>query len=194
MANSLLFLHTDLRTPKMSFLTWVRKHLNFLKSLNLHFVFILGIQTRFQLEKLKILGKRAICVDATHGTQRYHFLLVTVLVVDEFGKGLPVAWFITSNETQEMLTLFFSALKERYSFLDLVFIFKNINFLERGQLIAKYLCPTMRRSITMLGRPCTVRKMANESLKNYFVFGTSFAIGGNSYIRKYPRKTLSWFG
>lgn len=64
---------------------------------------------------LKTFGKRAVCVDATHDTQRYHFLLVTVLVVDDFGKGFPAAWFITSNENEELLTEFFTSLKERYA-------------------------------------------------------------------------------
>ena len=28
----------------------------------------------------------------THGTNSYDFNLVTVLVVDEFGEGYPIAW------------------------------------------------------------------------------------------------------
>ena len=37
-------------------------------------------------------------MDATHGTNMYEFHLVTVLVIDEFGEGVPVAWAISNKE------------------------------------------------------------------------------------------------
>ena len=52
--------------------------------------FLLGIQTEFQLDMMKAFGNSAICVDATHGTNVYDFLLVAVLVVDDFGEGIQV--------------------------------------------------------------------------------------------------------
>lgn len=62
---------------------------------------------------LRQFGKAAICVDATHGTQKYKFLLVTVLIVNDFGKGVPVAWLVTTNETEIMLKSFFKHLREQ---------------------------------------------------------------------------------
>lgn len=58
-------------------------------------------------------GNGAICVDSTHSTNQIGFLLVTILIVDEFGKGVPVAWFITKSEEESQLKKFFIAIKER---------------------------------------------------------------------------------
>ena len=41
----------------------------------------------------------------------YDFLLVTVLVKDEYGVGVPVAWLISSREDICALDLFFAAFK-----------------------------------------------------------------------------------
>lgn len=74
-----------------------------------------GIQTKFQMDMCHKFSSKVICVDATHGTTQYkNFLLVTVLVVGDQGKGLPVAWFVINKETTEVLTLCFTALRERY--------------------------------------------------------------------------------
>lgn len=86
-------------------------------------LFYLGIQTQFQLEMLIKHGQQAICVDSTHGTNMYGFLLVTLLIVDEFGLGVSVAWFITTSEDQETLSNFFSAI---YSRSDFVLFFTNV--------------------------------------------------------------------
>ena len=75
--------------------------------------FLLGIQTEFQLDMMKAFGNSAICVDATHGTNVYDFLLVTVLVVDDFGEGIPVGWLITNKEDTGSLTHFFHCLYAR---------------------------------------------------------------------------------
>ena len=40
------------------------------------------------------LGGNAVCIDSTHGTNIYDFKLVTMLVVDEYGEGIPVGWMI----------------------------------------------------------------------------------------------------
>jgi len=56
---------------------------------------------------------KAVCVDSTHGTNHHKFLLVTLLIIDEFGSGIPVAWFITSSENQGTLLEFFQALKKK---------------------------------------------------------------------------------
>ena len=73
--------------------------------------FLLCIQTQFQLEMLKAHGSSVICVDSTHGTNMYDFLLITVLVSDEFGEGLPIAWTISNKEDTETLTVFMKKLR-----------------------------------------------------------------------------------
>ena len=44
-----------------------------------------------QITMLKKFGEHLICIDSTHGTNGYDFNLITVMVVDEFGEGFPVA-------------------------------------------------------------------------------------------------------
>ena len=53
-----------------------------------------------------------MCVDATHKTNGYDFPLITVVVVDEFGEGYPVAWCISNREDTKTLKVFFEKLKE----------------------------------------------------------------------------------
>ena len=58
-------------------------------------------------------GIGIVCMDSTHGTNLYGFLLITIMVVDEHGEGLPVAWAISNKEDTYMLTEYLSAVKER---------------------------------------------------------------------------------
>lgn len=75
--------------------------------------FLLGIQTQYQLENLRKHGNKVICMDATHGTNQYDFLLVSILVVDEYGEGLPVAWLISNREDQLVLAPFIASIETR---------------------------------------------------------------------------------
>lgn len=58
--------------------------------------FALILMTNFQQEILKKFGHNKICVDGTHGTNAYDIQLYTVVTVDEFESGCPVA-FCLSN-------------------------------------------------------------------------------------------------
>ena len=51
------------------------------------------------------------CMDATHSTNMYNFLLITVLVFHDFGEGVPVAWAISNREDADTLSLFMKYLK-----------------------------------------------------------------------------------
>ena len=75
--------------------------------------FVLGIQTPLQAEIMKRFGKNFICADAIHGTNGYDLMLITVIVIDEYGEGFPVAWCISNSEDQLLLVNFFNALKMR---------------------------------------------------------------------------------
>ena len=68
---------------------------------------LLCLQTEFQKDMMTKFGSNIICVDATHGTTMYDFLLITVLVVDEYGEGVPVAWALSNREDQTALVEFF---------------------------------------------------------------------------------------
>ena len=70
--------------------------------------FALVIQTPLQSEMLMSCGhNKIVCVDATHRTNSYNFLPITVLVMDEFGEGFPVAWCYSNREYSVMLNNFF---------------------------------------------------------------------------------------
>ena len=74
--------------------------------------FILCIQTPFQCDMLKMFADNIICIDSTHGTNMYDFCLITVIVIDEYGEGVPVAWVISNPEDAMALHAFFEALKD----------------------------------------------------------------------------------
>ena len=58
-------------------------------------------------------GDKCVCIDSTHGTNMYDFNLITVLVIDGFGEGIPVAWAIANREDVTMLVEFLKAIKKR---------------------------------------------------------------------------------
>lgn len=76
--------------------------------------FVLAIQTNLQVEMLQKIGpKKVICIDATHGTNGYDFSLITIIVIDEYSEGYPVAWCISNRTDLSLLLHFFSAVKQR---------------------------------------------------------------------------------
>lgn len=80
--------------------------------------FILAIQTPLQADIMKRFSDgRVICVDGTHGTNGYDFTLITVMIIDEYGEGFPVAWCISNKEDQAVLLHFYQAIKEKVGLL-----------------------------------------------------------------------------
>ena len=53
-----------------------------------------------------------ICVDCTHRTNGYNFNLITIIVVDEYGEGYPVAWCVSNREDQVILQVFYNSIKK----------------------------------------------------------------------------------
>ena len=56
---------------------------------------------------------KIVCVDATHSTNGYNFLLIAVLVMDEFGEGFQVAWCYSNREDSVILNIFFQHIKNK---------------------------------------------------------------------------------
>ena len=56
-------------------------------------------------------------MDSTHGRKTYDFNLTTILVIDEFGEGIPVGWAISNREDITLLVEFFKASKNRWNLL-----------------------------------------------------------------------------
>jgi len=76
--------------------------------------FLLCMQTVTQRRFMLEFGYgNIVCLDSTHSTTQYKFLLVTVMVVDDFGEGNPVAFMISNREDEAALTAFFQSIKSR---------------------------------------------------------------------------------
>ena len=56
-------------------------------------------------------GGKTICMDATHGTNTYDFLLISVMVIDDYGEGIPVAWMLSNREDAVALRKFLNGIK-----------------------------------------------------------------------------------
>ena len=53
-------------------------------------------------------------MDSTHGTNVYNFYLITILVLDDLGEGVPVGWIIVSNqEDAAIIRQVLSRIKEK---------------------------------------------------------------------------------
>ena len=74
--------------------------------------FIIVLQTEFQQQMFQQFGDKGICVDTTRGTNMYDFLLITMMVVDEFGEGQPVGWCLANHENFSFLRVFFQKIME----------------------------------------------------------------------------------
>ena len=46
----------------------------------------------------KKYGNRGVCIDATYKVNDYDFHLITILVLDDFQEGIPVAWALANRE------------------------------------------------------------------------------------------------
>lgn len=75
--------------------------------------FVLVLMTSFQQSVAKRFASKKVCVDSTHGTTGYDFLLTTLLTVDEYGEGVPLAFLISSKTNTATLSFFFQLLKQK---------------------------------------------------------------------------------
>ena len=73
--------------------------------------FVLAIQMKYQCDMIIKYGEKVICMDDTHGTNMYDFTLITVLVNNEHGEGIPVAWALSNRVDTALLTQFSKPLK-----------------------------------------------------------------------------------
>jgi hypothetical protein len=73
--------------------------------------FALIIMTSFQSQQLVKFGHDKVCLDGTHGTNSYDFQLYTLMTVDEFGSGCPVAFCFSNRADETIFKLFFEKIK-----------------------------------------------------------------------------------
>ena len=58
-------------------------------------------------------GNHIIFIDTTYSTNMHDFNLVTVMVTDESGEGLPALWSISNREDCLILTQLFRFVQKR---------------------------------------------------------------------------------
>ncbi|XP_047103518.1 uncharacterized protein LOC124722391 [Schistocerca piceifrons] len=71
------------------------------------------LMTDLQCQMLQKFGPKTVCVDSTHCTNVYKLLVTTLLVLDEFGSGIPVAFCVSNKENTTVMTQFFTCVKEK---------------------------------------------------------------------------------
>jgi len=95
--------------------------------------------TKQQETLLHKYGHRALCVDSTHNTTRYALVLATVLVIDDYGRGRTVAYFLCKSESAEALEPLFDHIKNRWFFIFYKVIYASYcrcNFVEPKVLMS----------------------------------------------------------
>lgn len=70
-------------------------------------IFFLSFMFSEQIKMFGKFGSDRICIDATHGLTGYDFELVTLMVLDEFEEGFPVAFCLTSTVSFQTMKVFF---------------------------------------------------------------------------------------
>ena len=58
-------------------------------------------------------NRRPVMMDATHGTNAQKIHLFALMVIDDHGNGRPVAWFLVSSDSAEVLTRCLQAFLKR---------------------------------------------------------------------------------
>ena len=74
---------------------------------------LLVVPTEFQRDMMVKFGNNIVCLDTTHGTTMYDFLLITAIIVDEYGEGVPIAWALSNREDKGVLVHFMKSVKTR---------------------------------------------------------------------------------
>lgn len=75
------------------------------------------LQSPTQKPLAQKFAQNGVCCDATHGTTGYDFKLTTLLVIDEFGEGVPVAWCLSNHEDFTHMCVFFKIIKRNCGIL-----------------------------------------------------------------------------
>lgn len=73
--------------------------------------FCLIIMTKFQKAMFKKFGHNIIAIDGTHGLNNYDFELCSVLVVDNYGEGIPVSFMFSNRKDTNIYKIYFSIIQ-----------------------------------------------------------------------------------
>nr|CAI5830013.1 unnamed protein product [Callosobruchus analis] len=75
--------------------------------------FCIILFTQSQMQVLRTFGGNIVSIDGTHGLNSYNFEMTTIMVIDEFGEGFPVACMYSNRKDTYIYQVFFSKIKEK---------------------------------------------------------------------------------
>lgn len=75
--------------------------------------FMIVLMTKYQQDILSKYAIDKVCIDSTHGTTEHDFQLTTMLTIDEFGAGCPVAFCISNRIDSVAMSQFFTSVKRK---------------------------------------------------------------------------------
>ncbi|XP_050315270.1 uncharacterized protein LOC126749605 [Anthonomus grandis grandis] len=75
--------------------------------------FCLIIMNSFQELMVKKFGNNVIAVDSTHGLNDYDFEMSTLMIIDDFGEGVPVAFMFSNRKDTYVYHVFFKTIMTR---------------------------------------------------------------------------------
>ena len=67
---------------------------------------------------LQKFGSKGVCLDSTHGTTSYDFLL--------FGAGCPVGWCLSNHDDTTAMTIFIQEIKKRCGTIEPVWLMSDM--------------------------------------------------------------------
>lgn len=79
--------------------------------------FVLILMTSFQEQQINRFGGDKLCIDGTHGTNAYDIQLYTLMVIDDFSNGCPVAYCFSNRSDEYIFNLFFDKIKKKVGYI-----------------------------------------------------------------------------
>lgn len=80
--------------------------------------FCLIFMNSTQISLLKKFGTKILCIDGTHGLNSYNFELTTIMVLDEYKQGFPVAFLFSNRKDSYIYEIFFQHVKQATGTID----------------------------------------------------------------------------
>ncbi|XP_067132764.1 uncharacterized protein [Centruroides vittatus] len=87
--------------------------------------FMLMLMTPFQASSLQQFGNNILCLDSTHETTNYDFLLTTLLVVDAHGGGFSAAYLLSNRVDTAILMHFFNVICDKVGSTESKYVNRN---------------------------------------------------------------------
>lgn len=108
--------------------------------------FVLIIMTEHQQLMLSKFGGDKICTDGTHGTNNYYYQLYTLMVIDEYAKGVAGAFMISNRADQLVFEIYYSAIRSKCGVI-ICTVFMSDDYPAFYNAWAKIMGETMHRLI-----------------------------------------------